>query len=85
MEPATQNLLLFLLVGAFAGWIAGVLMKGSGFGIVGDILVGVVGALIGAWVFGLLGVAAFGLLGVLLTAVVGSLLLLFAVRVVKTA
>lgn len=85
MSASTQSLVMFLLVGTAAGWLAGTLMKGSGFGILGDMLVGVVGALIGAWVFGLLGVSAFGLIGVLLTALVGALLLLFAVRVVRTA
>jgi len=85
MSIATQNLIIFLIVGAVAGWLAGLLMKGGGFGILGNVLVGVVGAIIGGWVFGLLGVTAFGILGVLLTALVGALLLLFAVRVLKTA
>ena len=85
MSVSTENLILFLLVGTAAGWLAGTLMRGSGFGILGDMLVGVVGALIGAWIFGLLGVSAFGMIGVLLTALVGALLLLFAVRVVRTA
>ena len=85
MSIATQNLLIFLVVGALAGWLAGLLTRGGGFGILGNMLVGVVGAIIGGWVFGLLGVATFGLIGVLLTALVGAVLLLFAVRVLRTA
>ena len=85
MSIATQNLIIFLIVGALAGWLAGLLTRGGGFGILGNMLVGVVGAIIGGWVFGLLGVATFGLIGVLLTALVGAVLLLFAVRVLRTA
>ena len=85
MSIATQNLIIFLIVGPLAGWLAGLLTRGGGFGILGNILVGVVGAIIGGWVFGLLGIATFGLIGVLLTALVGAVLLLFAVRVLRTA
>jgi len=79
----TQNLVLFLLVGLVAGWLAGKIMKGSGYGLVGDLVVGVVGAFVGAWLFGLLGVSIGGLLGLLLAAVVGALLLLYAIRLVR--
>jgi len=79
----TQNLILFLLVGLVAGWLAGKIMKGSGYGLVGDLVVGVVGAFVGAWLFGLLGVSIGGLLGLLLAAVVGALLLLYAIRLVR--
>lgn len=85
MSIATQNLVIFLIVGALAGWLAGLLTRGGGFGILGNMLVGIVGAIIGGWVFGLLGIATFGLIGVLLTALVGAVLLLFAVRVLRTA
>ena len=52
------GLTIFLLIGAVAGWSAGVIMKGVGFGLVGNIVVGVIGSLIGGWLFGLLGIAA---------------------------
>ena len=52
------GLVIFLLIGAVAGWLAGVIMKGIGFGLVGNIVVGVIGSLIGGWLFGLLGIAA---------------------------
>ena len=58
-----SSLLVFLLIGAIAGWLAGQLMKGRGFGLVGNILVGIVGAVIGGFVFGLLGLSATGLIG----------------------
>ena len=81
----TQSLIVFLVIGILAGWLAGKIMKGGGFGLVGDLVVGVVGAFLGGWVFGLLGIAAYGLLGSLVTALIGALLLLFIVRLVKRA
>ena len=52
------GIIIFLLTGAVAGWLAGLIMKGGGFGLVGDIVVGIIGSLIGGWLFGLLGIAA---------------------------
>jgi len=49
------DLIIFLLIGAVAGWLAGLIMKGGGFGLLGDIVVGVIGSLIGGWLFSLLG------------------------------
>jgi uncharacterized membrane protein YeaQ/YmgE (transglycosylase-associated protein family) len=80
---ATQNLLLFLVVGVVAGFLAGKIMKGSGFGLVGDLVVGVVGSFIGAWLFGVLGISAGGIIGLLVAAIVGALLLLYLVRLIK--
>jgi uncharacterized membrane protein YeaQ/YmgE (transglycosylase-associated protein family) len=79
-----MNLILFLLIGLCAGWLAGKLMKGGGFGLVGDLVVGVIGALLGGWVFGLLGIAAYGLLGSLIMATIGAMLLLFLIRLIKS-
>jgi uncharacterized membrane protein YeaQ/YmgE (transglycosylase-associated protein family) len=81
----TESLILFLVIGILAGFLAGKIMKGSGFGLIGDLVVGVVGAFLGGWVFGLLGIAAYGLIGSLITALVGALLLLFLIRLVKSA
>jgi uncharacterized membrane protein YeaQ/YmgE (transglycosylase-associated protein family) len=78
-----MNILWFLLIGLAAGWLAGQLMKGGGFGIVGDLIVGVIGALIGGFLFGLLGISAGGLLGALITATVGAVLLIFLLRMIK--
>ena len=80
-----MSVLFWLIIGALAGWIAGNLMRGGGFGLLGNIVVGIVGALVGGWVFGLLGIAAGGTLGSLVTAVVGACVLLFIVSLVKRA
>ena len=78
-----ESLLSFLIIGAVAGWIAGKLMQGGGFGILGNIVVGVLGAVIGGFVFGMVGVSSSGLIGSLVTAVVGAAILLFLVRLFK--
>jgi uncharacterized membrane protein YeaQ/YmgE (transglycosylase-associated protein family) len=63
----------FLLIGALAGWLAGIITKGSGFGAVGNIIVGIVGAFLGSFCFGLLGIVAVGFVGRLIFAVIGAL------------
>ena len=79
-----MEFLWFILIGLAAGWLAGQLMKGGGFGTVGDIVVGVIGALIGGFLFRSLGVSAGGgLLGALIVATVGALVLLFVLRLVR--
>ncbi len=82
---STESLVLFLVIGLLAGWLAGNIMKGGGFGLVGDLVVGVIGAFLGGWIFSLLGIASYGLLGMLIMALVGALVLLFLIRLVKTA
>jgi uncharacterized membrane protein YeaQ/YmgE (transglycosylase-associated protein family) len=81
----TQSLILFLVIGILAGFLAGKIMKGSGFGVLGDLVIGVVGAFLGGWLFSLLGISAGGLLGALVTALVGALFLLYLIRLVKRA
>jgi len=78
-----MQLILFVLIGAIAGWLAGQIMKGRGFGVVGNIVVGVVGAFLGGFVFRLLGFAAFGLLAQLITATVGAIILLWIVSYLR--
>jgi uncharacterized membrane protein YeaQ/YmgE (transglycosylase-associated protein family) len=78
-------LVWLLLIGLCAGWLAGKIMKGGGFGLLGDLVLGVVGALLGGFLFGLLGLTAYGLLGRLVTATVGAIVLLAILRVVKRA
>ncbi len=75
--------LWFLLIGLCAGWLAGVVMKGSGYGMIGDLVIGVIGALLGGFLFGLLGIAAYGLLGRLAMALVGAIALIVLIRLVK--
>ena len=79
------DLIIFLVIGGVAGWLAGLIVKGGGFGLIGDIVVGVIGSLIGGWLFGLLGIAAGGLIGSIIAAVVGAISLIVIVRLVKRA
>ena len=79
----TQSLVVFLLVGLVAGWLAGKIMKGSGFGLVGDLIIGVIGAFIGVWVFGQLGISVGGILGLLVASTIGALIPLFLLRLIK--
>ena len=79
-----MNVLLFLLIGALAGWLAGVIVKGGGFGLVGDLVVGIVGALLGGLLFSGLGSAVGGgLVGSLAVATLGAVLLLLVLRLIK--
>jgi uncharacterized membrane protein YeaQ/YmgE (transglycosylase-associated protein family) len=75
----------FLLIGGLAGFLAGKIMRGHGFGVFGDILVGIFGAVIGGFLFGLLNLASYGLLGSLVTATVGAIVLLWALRRLRSA
>lgn len=67
----------YIVIGMVAGFIAGKIMRGGGFGILINLLVGIVGGLLGGWVFGLLGIATTGILGSLLTSTIGAVLLLW--------
>jgi uncharacterized membrane protein YeaQ/YmgE (transglycosylase-associated protein family) len=79
------HILWFLLIGLVAGWLAGLIVKGRGFGWLANMIVGVIGALIGGFVFGQLGVSTGGTLGELLSATVGAIILLFLLKVLKKA
>jgi uncharacterized membrane protein YeaQ/YmgE (transglycosylase-associated protein family) len=78
-----RSFFIFLLVGALAGWLSGVITKGSGFGLVGNVIVGIIGAFLGNWLFGLVGIAAYDLLGHILFAVAGALLFVYLLRFIK--
>jgi uncharacterized membrane protein YeaQ/YmgE (transglycosylase-associated protein family) len=81
-----EGIILWLIIGAVAGWLAGKIVEGAGFGLIVDIIVGVVGALIGGWLAGVLGIAiGGGLIGSLIVAVVGAVILLFVLRLIKRA
>lgn len=77
-----MNWIWFILIGLVAGFLAGAVVKGHGFGVLGNLVVGVIGALLGGFIFGLLGIAATSLLGALICAFVGALVLLFLLRFV---
>lgn len=78
-----MGIVWFLIIGIVAGWIAGQLMRGGGFGLIGNLVVGVVGALLGGFLFGLLGISAFGMMGSLVTATAGAVVLLALLRFVR--
>jgi uncharacterized membrane protein YeaQ/YmgE (transglycosylase-associated protein family) len=81
-----NSLIWFLIIGAIAGWLAGLVMKGRGFGLLGDIIVGIIGAFLGGWLFGRLGLSfGGGLAGSLIVAFLGAVILLFLVRLIKRA
>ena len=77
------SLVIFLAIGAVAGWLAGTLMKGKGFGLLGNIVIGIIGSILGGYVFSLLGFTAGGIIGSIVTATAGAALLLFIVGLIK--
>ena len=76
-------LIVLLIIGAIAGWLAGTIVKGGKFGLLGNIVIGVIGSVIGGSVFGFLGITAAGLIGSIVTATTGAVLLLYVVRLIK--
>ena len=78
-----QALAIIVLVGGIAGWLAGLLMKGRGLGVLGNIVIGVLGAFVGGWLLGVVGVSiGGGLLGAVLTALLGAVVLLALIRII---
>ena len=79
-----MNLLYFILLGAAAGWLAGQIMKGSGYGALTNIILGIVGALVGGWLLGAVGVSiGGGLIGSLITATIGAVVVIFVAGLIK--
>ena len=74
-----------VLVGILAGWLAGQVTKGRGFGVLGDLIVGILGSLLGSFLFGLIGILAYGLVGRLIMSVIGAIVLLWLIRLIKKA
>ncbi|MBN2172176.1 MAG: GlsB/YeaQ/YmgE family stress response membrane protein [Candidatus Krumholzibacteriota bacterium] len=75
--------LWFLIIGAVIGWLAGRIVKGSGFGLIGNILVGILGALLGGWLFRSLTITLSGLAGSLVTALVGAIILVLLLNLIR--
>jgi uncharacterized membrane protein YeaQ/YmgE (transglycosylase-associated protein family) len=83
---SAETLLIWLIVGGVAGWLAGMIVKGGGFGLIGDIVVGIIGAFIGGWLFVQFGVSAgAGLVGAIVTATIGAVVLLAVLRMVRAS
>ena len=78
-----MDLIIFLVIGALAGWLAGVIMKGGGFGIIGNIVVGILGSFLGGWLLPRVGLSFGGEFGGFVTAVIGAVILLFIVGLIK--
>jgi len=79
-----EGIILWLIIGAVAGWLAGKIVEGAGFGLIVDIIVGIVGAFIGGWLAGVLGIdIGGGLIGSLIVAVIGAVVLLLVLRFIK--
>lgn len=79
----STSLIMFLAIGAVAGWLAGLLMKGRGFGLIGNIVVGIIGAFIGGFLANVLGLAATGIIGSIILATAGAAVLLFLIGLVR--
>jgi len=80
MHLSGESLLIILVVGVIAGWLAGQIVQGTGFGIVGDLIIGVIGAFIGSWLFPQLGIhLGAGIVAAIINATLGALILLFVI------
>lgn len=81
-----ESLIVFLIIGAIAGWLAGLIVKGFGFGLIGNIVVGIVGAFIAGWLFPALGISlGSGIVASIIHAAIGAIILLVLIRLVKQA
>lgn len=77
-----MDIILWLIIGAVAGWLAGTIMKGGGYGLLWDIILGIVGAAIGGYLLGGL-FSSLGIVGSIITAVIGAVVLVFVIRLIK--
>lgn len=81
-----QSLVAILIIGGLAGWLAGLIVKGYGFGLIGNIVVGIVGAFVAGWIFPMLGLGfGGGILGSIIHATLGAVIVLFLIRLIKRA
>ena len=81
-----ESILIILIVGAVAGWLAGLIVRGAGFGLIGDIIIGIVGAFIAGWLFPRLGVhLGAGMVGAIIHATIGAVILLLVIRLIRRA
>lgn len=79
-----MSFIYFIIIGGIAGWLAGKIMKGGGFGLVMNIVLGIIGSVVGGWIFSFLGLSTDGgTIGSLATALVGAVLILYVARLIK--
>lgn len=77
-----MDIITAIIVGLIAGWLTGVIMKGSGYGVIGDIVLGILGGIIGSWLFEFFGIAFYGIFGSIIVAAVGAIVLVYIVRLI---
>jgi uncharacterized membrane protein YeaQ/YmgE (transglycosylase-associated protein family) len=80
-----MNIILWIVSGVIAGWLTGMIVKGKGYGLLGDLIIGLLGGLVGGWVAGLIGISAGSWLGNVAIAVLGGVILVAVVRVLRRA
>jgi uncharacterized membrane protein YeaQ/YmgE (transglycosylase-associated protein family) len=81
-----MGIIIWLIVGAIAGWLAGMVVKGGGFGLIGDIVVGIVGGIIAGWLLPQLGIViGGGFIGDVIDSFIGAVILLIIIRLIKRA
>jgi len=78
-------LIRLIVIGLIAGWAAGKIMKGGGYGVVMDIVLGIVGAVVGGWLLSFFGITAGGLIGTIIVAIIGAVFLIWLSRMIKKA
>lgn len=78
-------MLWLLLIGLISGWLAGMISRGGGFGIWGDLVTGVIGSFIGGYLFGFMGISAYGTIGSIISSTVGAIILLWVIRLFHVA
>ncbi len=81
-----ETILIWLVIGAVAGWLAGQVMQGTGYGLVGDIIIGILGAVVAGYLFPVLGIRlGSGMVSAIVAATIGAIVLLFAARMIRRA
>ncbi len=78
-----MNILIWIISGIVAGWLTGLVMRGRGFGLLGDLIIGLLGGLLGGWLFGFLGIVATSLVGQVIIAFLGGVVLVAIVRALR--
>jgi uncharacterized membrane protein YeaQ/YmgE (transglycosylase-associated protein family) len=82
MEP--QSIIVWIIIGGVAGWLAGLIVKGSGYGLIGDIIVGIVGAFLAGWLLPRIGIViGGGIVGAIINAFIGAVILLIILRLIR--
>jgi uncharacterized membrane protein YeaQ/YmgE (transglycosylase-associated protein family) len=80
-----HGLIWWAIVGLIAGWAAGQIMKGGGYGVIMDIVLGIIGAVVGGWLMGIFGIQAWGFVGTIIVAIIGAVFLIWITRMLKKA